>query len=236
MHDAGVRGIRVNLYKYQAMHNMESQKIALSDHARALGGYYHRNRQDPDEKGHWSMAFTHTHPEFWAELTPTIITELVPIGVRLVTDHFALLKGASMLNPGTVVHEQSGYREILDLVRKGHLYVKLSAPYRVSSLAPGYEDLEPLVRAFVDANPWRVLWGSDWYGFLISLLLSPVPHANLSRPHTPHMRVRTHEEAMKETQYLVVDDLAWLMSLKSWLSSEEWHLMMVSNPKELYGW
>lgn len=40
---------------------------------------------------------------------------------------------------------------------------------------------------------------------------------------------------MKETQYLVVDDLAWL-GLKLWLSAEEWHLIMVSNPKELYGW
>lgn len=168
MHDAGVRGIRVNLYKYQAMHDVEMQKVALLDHARALGGYYQRRCQGKksDGESHWSMAFTHTHPEFWRELTSTVLTELVPARVRVVTDHFALIKGASMLPPGIAVHEQPGFREVLDLVRNGHLYVKLSAPYRISNLAPGYEDLKPLVRAFVDANPWRVLWGSDWYGFL----------------------------------------------------------------------
>ena len=117
--------------------------------------------------------------------------------------------------------------------------LKLSAPYRVRNQAPGYEDLKPLVRALVDANPQRALWGSDWYVFLYSLLatlsLSSIA-TNLQRPHTPHMKVRTREEAMRETEYLVVDDLAWLKSLRSWLSVEEWHLMMVSNPKALYGW
>lgn len=31
MHAAGVRGIRVNLYKYQAMHHVERQKTASGD-------------------------------------------------------------------------------------------------------------------------------------------------------------------------------------------------------------
>lgn len=50
------------------------------------------------------------------------------------------------------------------------------------------------------------------------------------------MKVRTREEALRETEYLVIDDLAWLKSLRSWLTAEEWHFMMVSNPKALYGW
>ncbi|KAJ3959507.1 hypothetical protein N0V92_003893 [Colletotrichum tropicale] len=93
------------------------------------------------------------------------------------------------------------------LVREGHLWVKLSAPYRISEGKPDYCDVKFLVRAFVDANKHRVLWGSDW-------------------PHTPRMKVRTHEAAMKETPYLEVDDAAWLRSLKSWLSDEEWDLLM----------
>lgn len=149
MHAAGVRGIRVNLYKYQAMHDVVLQKKALREHARGIRG-----------QG-WSMAFTHTHPEFWGELAAVVQEELVPADIRLVTDHFALLKGASMLAPGLQVAQQPGFKAIVDLVRAGHLYVKLSAPYRVSNLAPGYEDLRPLVRAFVDANSWRILWGSD---------------------------------------------------------------------------
>lgn len=49
-------------------------------------------------------------------------------------------------------------------------------------------------------------------------------------PHTPRMEVRSHEQAMRETRFLEVDDLAWLRSLRNWLSNEEWDLLMV--PKE----
>ncbi|KIW08192.1 uncharacterized protein PV09_01123 [Verruconis gallopava] len=91
MQAAGVRGIRVNLYKYGAMHDVERQKIALRQHARILRRYC----------PHWSMAFTHVHPEFWGDLKPVIEGEICAPGIRLITDHFALLKGASML-PGTL--------------------------------------------------------------------------------------------------------------------------------------
>lgn len=156
LHDSGIRGIRVNIYKHQAMHDIERQMTALRDHSRIL------QQHCPG----WSMAFTHTHPEFWARLKPFIEQEIVPTGIKLVTDHFALLKGSSSLpaENGVVadVAQQPGFKEITDLVRAGHLFVKLSAPYRVSKQAPNYEDLKPLVRAFMDANPRQTLWGSDW--------------------------------------------------------------------------
>ena len=60
--------------------------------------------------------------------------------------------------------------------------------------------------------------------------------ANKDRPHTPPMKVRTHEEAMKETPFLEINDLAWLKSLRSWMSAREWHMVMVTNPQSLYGW
>ena len=67
-------------------------------------------------------------PEFWRELAPVVEEQLVPAGIRLVTDHFALLKGASMLaqesNDENVTWQQPGFKEVLDLVRAGHLYVK----------------------------------------------------------------------------------------------------------------
>ncbi|KAL4926349.1 uncharacterized protein BDV17DRAFT_156163 [Aspergillus undulatus] len=208
MQRAGICGIRVNLYQYKAMHDMELQKAALRAHANAI----------KDHCPGWSMGFTHTHPEFWVELRPFLQREIVPSGIRIVTDHFALLKGRSMLQGGAgeaIEIEQPGFREITELMRAGHLYVKISAPYRVSTQAPGYEDLKPLVRAFFDANPLQVVWGSDW-------------------PHTPLMKVLTPEEALKETPYLNIDDLAWLRSLRSWLSDEEWNTLMVINPAALY--
>ncbi|OJJ58092.1 hypothetical protein ASPSYDRAFT_204007 [Aspergillus sydowii CBS 593.65] len=208
MHDSGVRGIRVNLYHYSAMHDLELQKMVLREHAQAIKSQFPA----------WTMAFTHLHPEFWAELKPIITQEIVPLGGRIVTDHFALLKGASMLPPklkGDILL-QEGFQDLLDLVRDGSLYIKISAPYRVSKEAPEFNDLRPLVRAFIDANPQQVLWGSDW-------------------PHTPLMSVRSREEALTESSYLEVDDLAWLNSLRNWLSDDEWQQVMVLNPRRLYG-
>lgn len=155
LHNSGIRGIRVNMYKYQAMHDVDRQMAALRDHSRIL------RQHCPG----WSMAFTHTHPEFWAQLKPFIEQEIVPTGIKLVTDHFALLKGSSSLpaeNGVTDATQQPGFKEIIDLVRAGYLFVKISAPYRVSKQAPNYEDLKPLVRALFDANPQQTLWGSDW--------------------------------------------------------------------------
>lgn len=208
MHEAGVRGIRVNLYKYQAMHDLELQTHALREHARRIAAF-------PG----WTMAFTHTHPEFWQDLRPVIESDVMGNGIRLVTDHFALLKAPSMLPPSCNgdVTQQPGWDAIMSLVRDGLLWIKLSAPYRVSEMQPEYHDLEPVVRALVQANPRRILWGSDW-------------------PHTPRMKVRTAEEAAQEVEYLDVDDAAWLRSLRTWLTDEQWDLMVRVNPAELYDW
>ena len=53
-------------------------------------------------------------------------------------------------------------RTLIALVRDGLCYVKLSAPYRVSSQPPPWPDLTPLAGAFIRANPRACLWGSDW--------------------------------------------------------------------------
>lgn len=48
------------------------------------------------------------------------------------------------------------------------------------------------------------------------------------------MKIRSKEEALVETPFLDVDDGLWLRSLRSWLSDEEWNLLMVENPTALY--
>ncbi|KAH8889006.1 amidohydrolase 2 [Thozetella sp. PMI_491] len=204
---AGVRGIRVNLYHYKAMDNVELQKKALQAHAERI-----TRLALP-----WSLTMTTIHPEFWSELVPFVQGTIAKDGLQLVTDHFCLLKAPSML-PAELRDDptaQPGFQVIMAAVRSGVLWVKLSAPYRVSEQQPHYSDLRFLVRTFVDANKHRVLWGSDW-------------------PHTPRMKVRTREDALKETPYLEVDDEHWLLTLRSWLSDEEWDLLMVQNPKKLF--
>jgi predicted TIM-barrel fold metal-dependent hydrolase len=207
MQAAGICGLRVNLYHYKAMEDVELQKKTLRAYLRRV-----TNLSLP-----WSLTMTTIRTEFWDVLEPFVRRELVPTGRALITDHFGLLKAPSMLP--TEYHDditkQPGFTAIMRLVRDGHLYVKLSAPYRVSEQSPQYRDLKPLVRALVDANKHQVLWGSDW-------------------PHTPRMKVRSHEDAMEETPFLEVDDETWLWSLRGWLSDEEWDLLMVENPKRLF--
>jgi len=81
--------------------------------------------------------------------------DVIPkLPVPVVFDHFGSLK----TNKGM---QQLGLPLLLDLVKSGKVYVKLSAPYRISEL-PGYTDAGAFVNALVSANPERVLWGSDF--------------------------------------------------------------------------
>ncbi|MDQ2780615.1 MAG: amidohydrolase family protein [Pseudomonadota bacterium] len=51
---------------------------------------------------------------------------------------------------------------LFDLLKAGACWVKLSGAYRVSAEPPPHADLTGLARAFADANPAQVIWGSDW--------------------------------------------------------------------------
>ncbi|RDW61671.1 hypothetical protein BP5796_11563 [Coleophoma crateriformis] len=196
---SGVRGIRLNLYEYDAMIDIDKQIQVLKLYAERV-----RNRG-------WFLEFLQINQANWAPLSPVIQM----LRVQVITDHHALLKAASMLPAGDDVLAQPGLADIVSLLRTGNFWIKLSAPYRSSTLAPHYEDMEPLVLALVEANPRRVLWGSDW-------------------PHTPNMKVRSKEEALKETPFQNIDDRTWLTSLRMWLTEEQWNFLMVKNPEELY--
>src|SRR5665213_1319448 len=75
--------------------------------------------------------------------------------VPAVFDHF----GGAQAALGV---EQPGFADLLDLVKSGKAYVKISGAYRASKLAPDYPDAAPLARALIAANPDRIIWGTDW--------------------------------------------------------------------------
>ncbi|MDP6884006.1 MAG: amidohydrolase family protein, partial [Rhodospirillales bacterium] len=64
--------------------------------------------------------------------------------------------------PAEVGISHPGNQALLALLGEGRCWVKLSAAYRLSRRAPGYEDAAPLARAMIEAAPERVVWGSDW--------------------------------------------------------------------------
>ena len=73
----------------------------------------------------------------------------------VVFDHF----GGAKAKQGVA---QPHFDALLDLVRSGKAYVKISGAYRASELGPDFADATPLAQALIAANPDRIVWGSDW--------------------------------------------------------------------------
>lgn len=52
---------------------------------------------------------------------------------------------------------------IIDLLQKGKAWVKLTGAYQETKVGPpSYSDTIPVVRAYVQAAPDHLVWGSDW--------------------------------------------------------------------------
>jgi predicted TIM-barrel fold metal-dependent hydrolase len=81
--------------------------------------------------------------------------DLAQLPFPVVLDHFGRAEAAA----GT---SQPGFDAMLDLLKSGRGYVKISAPYRSSRKAPDFPDATALAQALVAANPDRVIWGSNW--------------------------------------------------------------------------
>jgi len=70
--------------------------------------------------------------------------------VPVVFDHFGGAQGA--LGPS-----QPGFSDLLDLVRSGKAYVKISGAHRASTQAPDYPDAAPLAKELIAANADRIV-------------------------------------------------------------------------------
>lgn len=189
LHEAGVRGLRVNLQSFGLSDPKAAaaQLTATAKRAAWLG---------------WHVQ-VYTNLSMIAQLQDTIAALPVP----LVVDHFGLATAAQGVG-------QAGFGALLDLVRAGNVYVKLSAPYRITSLPDG-SDGEIIVRPLIDANPARMLWGTDW------------PHTG-AWPGVPRKR-DTPEP------FHPIDDGQQLGLFGSWTSEEERQAILVDNPARLYG-
>ncbi len=58
--------------------------------------------------------------------------------------------------------DQPSVQAMCRLLREGRIWIKRSAAYRVSTQYPDYPDARAIHEVLVQANPQRVLWGSDW--------------------------------------------------------------------------
>jgi predicted TIM-barrel fold metal-dependent hydrolase len=94
--------------------------------------------------------------------------------VPVVIDHIARVKPAEGL-------DQPGFQLLLDLMKLGHVWVKVSGADKIcettvhSYFGLPFVEVTPFARAIIAAAPNRVLWGTDW------------PHSNNFAPgHTPN--------------------------------------------------
>jgi predicted TIM-barrel fold metal-dependent hydrolase/predicted NBD/HSP70 family sugar kinase len=189
MHRAGVRGIRVNL-----------ETAGESD-----PGTARRNLLAAVER---------VQPRGWHVQVYTRLSVIQALGddiaelpAPIVIDHF----GGAQASGGT---GEAGFADLLALVRAGYAYVKVSAAYHSSEKAPAYDDVAPLARALIEANPDRIVWGSDW----------PHPHAAAAgRPLD------------EPAPFYDIDDGLALNQLEAWAPDAAIRRkILVDNPARLY--
>lgn len=190
LHDAGVRGVRVNL----EVRSEERRDAA----AKAV-----RTAADKVAPLGWSV-------QVYAdvEVIGGIADVLAALPVPVILDHFAGVKAER----GS---EQSGLTEVLQLMKAGRVYSKMSALYRASRAAPDYRDLKPIAQALAAANPDRIIWASDW-------------------PHTGSSSNRSADQLGTVEPFRQVDDVHDCDLLKSWLPEEVHQRLFAGNAARLY--
>ena len=101
------------------------------------------------------MASLGWHAEVWGDLAKNlaVVERFGEVGPAIVLDH---LGGVSAARDDGLERER-----LLALVREGRVWVKLTL-CRASQDRPGYGDLRRFHDALVEANPGRLLWGSDF--------------------------------------------------------------------------
>lgn len=189
LHAGGVRGLRLNLATFGSE---DSARAAASLKAMAAA---------VADLG-WNLQI-YTNLGTIKSLAETIAALPAPV----VIDHFGSLKAAQGLH-------QPGFPELVDLLKTGHIYIKISAPYRISTAA-GYADVKPFVETLASARPDRLLWASDW-------------------PHTMPAP-GTKRSPDKIEHFWPEDDGRDLNLTASWIGkSETLRQILVANPQRLF--
>ena len=189
MHAKGIRGLRVNLYSQLAtrMPALEEAFLPMRDVAARMG---------------WHVQVIAPAPMLLAAAGL-----LEQDGVPVVLDHYAL--------PGGLLPGSEEGRALLALARRPHVWVKLSAPYRVRPDPLAVEPPADWLAALLDAAPGRTVWGSDW-------------------PHTPDHMTQPGEPP-PHLPWRAIGYAALVDRFRAALPAGAWEAVMCRNPARLYG-
>jgi predicted TIM-barrel fold metal-dependent hydrolase len=192
MGKAGIRGIRLNL----ATAGVTDPTVARQRFENAVTRV--RNRG-------WHIQIN-TQPTIIQALSDMFLASPVTI----VIDHFGGATGAGGV-------QQPGFSALVNLVKVGKAYVKISGGADLVSTQGDLADVAPLARALVAANPQRILWGTNW----------PHPGSNPVPGRKP----------TDLAAHVLTDDGKVLNVLPVWVpDAPTRRLILVENPARLYGW
>ena len=131
-HDAGVRGLRVRWPSVQP----SSWLADVAARLREVG---------------WHLDVHARSSAALIDLAPRIGSLGVPVMIEAM--------GSPKAGEPT---DTPGFRTLLDLLRDGAAWVKLSHPYQIDPSGPPYASVVPFARALVATAPGQAVWGSDW--------------------------------------------------------------------------
>ena len=133
---AGVRGVRLNTDNKGGMPITMNEIPDLAARIAPFG---------------WHIEFLFPGKDI-VELMPVFIALKVPMSIG----HFAY-------QPATAGVEAAEFQALLELMRRGNTWIKISGANRVSETdLPPYDDVKPMAHALIDAAPERIMWGTDW--------------------------------------------------------------------------
>jgi len=140
LHEAGVRGIRINLFQRAGVHVYRGG--ARFDDLEALAprikryGWHVQVWLDANDLPHWAP-------------------KLLAFGLDVVIDHMGRITTDRGVN-------NAGFAHLCKLLRDGRVWCKLSGADRISVAGAPFTDAVPYARALLSANSCRVVWGTDW--------------------------------------------------------------------------
>jgi predicted TIM-barrel fold metal-dependent hydrolase len=137
MHRGGIRGIRLSLGS-QGSTDLAGAKQRLKNAGERM-----------TRRAGWSVLISGS-PATWDALR----VDLAAFPVPIVIDHL----GEPRVADGIA---QPGFTAVLNLVKSGKAYVKLSNADTLTQQGD-MSDVTPYAKALISANPARVVWGSAW--------------------------------------------------------------------------
>jgi predicted TIM-barrel fold metal-dependent hydrolase len=138
LHNAGVRGVRVNIVDVKDRKPGTLPLDSLKSLAKKIGPFG------------WHLELLMHVDEF-----PDLDELMASLPADTVLGHLGYMRTDKGSNA-------PGFKALLKALGQGRCWVKLTGPARISATGMPYDDVVPYAHALLKTNPDRIVWGTDW--------------------------------------------------------------------------